>query len=57
VYKIHGIKEVTESKTKQIEEEKKWVKHKERMAVKTFLELLCVGIILFVVRKFTSEIL
>lgn len=57
VYKINRIQGMKETDRKKIEEEKKWVKHKRKIAVITSLELLGVGIILFVIRKFTTEIL
>ncbi len=57
VYKIYKLSTINDKERKEIEEEKRWVKNKNKIAVKTALELLGVGIILFIVRKFTSETL
>ncbi len=57
VYKIYKLSTINDKERKEIEEEKKWVKNKSKIAVKTALELLGVGIVLFIVRKFASETL
>lgn len=52
-YKVYKIKEMSYAEEKKIEEEKKWVKNKNKLAVSTVIKLLTTGIILFVVRKLT----
>ena len=46
-YKIYKISEISHEETKKIEEEKKWVKNKQKLAIISFAKLLAVGIILF----------
>lgn len=41
-YKIYKISEMSEKETKEIEEEKKWVKNKQKIAVISFAKLLAV---------------
>ena len=59
-YKVYKIKNINSEEIKKIEEEKKWVKHKEKLAVVTVLQLLGVGIVLFFVgnllRKYIRSI-
>jgi len=52
-YKIYKIKGMSKAEEKKIEEEKKWVKNKNKLALLTVIKLLATGVILFVVRKFT----
>ncbi len=54
-YKIYKIKGMSKAEEKKIEEEKKWVKNKNKLALLTVIKLLITGVILFVVRKFTWE--
>lgn len=49
VYKVYKMQVMSKEETKEIEEEKKWVKNKEKLAIITFAKLLGVGIILFIV--------
>lgn len=49
VYKVYKMQVMSKEETKEIEEEKKWVKNKEKLAAITFAKLLGVGIILFIV--------
>lgn len=51
-YKIYQIKQISEEELKEIEEEKKWVKNKNKLAVITGVKLLLTGVILFIVRKY-----
>ena len=55
-YRVYGVPEVSNEEKKKIEEEKKWVRNKGKLAFITSIELLGVGALLFIVRKFTSEI-
>lgn len=48
-YKVYKMQVMSKEETKEIEEEKKWVKNKEKLAIITFAKLLGVGIILFIV--------
>ncbi len=48
-YKLYKVPIVTETESKKIEEEKKWVRHKRKYAIITSLELLAVGVILFII--------
>lgn len=52
-YKIYKIKGISESEEKKIEEEKKWVKNKNKLALITVIKLIVTGIVLFIIRKFT----
>jgi len=52
-YKVYKIKEISEEETKKIEEEKKWVRNKNKLALITIFKLIAIGIILFLIRKFT----
>ncbi len=54
-YKIYKIKGMSKAEEKKIEEEKKWVKNKNKLALLTVIELLATGVILFIIRKFTWE--
>lgn len=56
-YKIYKISAISNEETKEIEEEKKWVKNKQKLAIVTFLKLLGVGIILFIVGNLLGETL
>lgn len=56
-YRVYGVPEVSDEEKKKIEEEKKWVRNKGKLALITSIELLGVGALLFIVRQFTSEIL
>lgn len=56
-YKIHKISEMSTKETKEIEEEKKWVKNKHQLALITFLKLLGVGVILFIVGNWLGNTL
>lgn len=49
-YKVYKIKEISEEETKKIEEEKKWVRNKSKLALITIFKLLATGIILFLIR-------
>lgn len=49
IYKVYKMQVMSKEETKEIEEEKKWVKNKEKLAAITFAKLLGVGIILFIV--------
>lgn len=49
VYKVYNIRNMGENERRKIEEEKKWVKNKKRLAIITGLELLGVGVILFII--------
>lgn len=51
-YKLYKISGISNEETSKIEEEKKWVKHKNKLAIITWLELFATGVILFIVRKF-----
>ena len=51
-YKIYKIKGISNEEEKKIEEEKKWVKNKNKLAVITSAKLILTGVILFIVRKF-----
>lgn len=46
-YKVYKIKFENSEETKKIEEEKKWVRNKSKLAVITVLQLIGTGIILF----------
>ncbi len=48
-YKVYKINSMSESQEKEIEEEKRWVKNKKKIAINTCFKLLGVGIILFVI--------
>lgn len=48
-YKVYKVKEISEEETKKIEEEKRWVKNKEKLAVRTIFQLILTGIILFAI--------
>ena len=54
---MYDVPEVSNEEKKKIEEEKKWVRNKGKLALITSIELLGVGALLFIVRQFTSEIL
>ena len=56
-YKIHKISEMSTKETKEIEEEKKWVKNKQQLALISFIKLLGVGVILFVVGNWLGDTL
>lgn len=56
-YKIYKINAMSIEETKEIEEEKKWVKNKRQLALITFLKLLGVGVILFFVGNLLGETL
>lgn len=56
-YKIHKISEISAKETKEIEEEKKWVKNKKQLALINFLKLLGVGVILFIVGNWLGDTL
>lgn len=49
VYKVYRMKTVSNEETAKIQEEKKWMKNKEKLAGITFLKLLGVGVILFII--------
>ena len=49
VYKMYKIHELSDEENAKIEEEKKWLKHKQKAALITFLKLVGVGIVLFIV--------
>lgn len=48
-YKLYKLETISKEEVKQIEEEKKWVRNKEKVAIATGLKLLGTGIILFIV--------
>lgn len=48
-YKVYKIQDINSEEIRKIEEEKKWVRHKEKKAVTTVLQLFGVGVILFFV--------
>lgn len=58
-YKVYKIQDINSEEIRKIEEEKKWVRHKEKKAITTVLQLLGVGVILFFVgnllRKYTRS--
>ena len=49
VYKLYKIREISKDEVKTIEEEKKWLRNKEKDAVVTSVELILVGILLFII--------
>lgn len=51
-YKLYKISGISDKETSKIEEEKKWVKKKNKLAIITWAELIGTGVVLFVVRKF-----
>lgn len=50
-YKVYKIKETNDIEEKKIEEEKKWVRNKTKLAIITGIELFATGVILFIIRK------
>lgn len=50
-YKLYKISGLSDKETSKIEEEKKWVKNKNKLAIITWAQLLVTGVILFIVRK------
>lgn len=54
-YKLYNITTIDNEEIRKIEEEKKWVKNKKKLAIITGLKLIGTGIILFFVRKFTRK--
>ncbi len=56
-YKLYGKAFNNEREIKKIEEEKKWVKNKSKIAIVSFIELLIVGVILFVVGNLLGDTL
>ena len=51
-YKLYKISGISDKEANKIEEEKKWVKKKNKLAIITWAELIGTGVVLFVVRKF-----
>lgn len=56
-YKLYGKAFNNEREIEKIEEEKKWVKNKSKIAIVSFIELLIVGVILFVVGNLLGDTL
>lgn len=48
-YKVYKIKEIDNEELEKIEEEKKWVRGKKRLAIITSIELIITGVALFVI--------
>ncbi len=48
-YKVYKIKEIDNEELEKIEEEKKWVRGKKRLAIITSIELVITGVALFVI--------
>lgn len=48
VYKIYKIHELSDEENAKIQEEKKWLKNKQKVALITFLKLIGVGVALFI---------
>lgn len=48
-YRIYQVRMMSQKEEDKIQEEKKWIKHKKKLAIKTSLELLFTGIALFIV--------
>ena len=48
-YKVYKIKEIDNIELEKIEEEKKWVRGKKRLAIITSIELVITGVALFVI--------
>lgn len=57
VYKLYKIKELSNEENAKIEEEKKWLKHKQRAAFITFMQLIGTGVILFIVGNWLGNTL
>lgn len=51
-YKLYKISGISDKEASKIEEEKKWVKNKNKLAIVTWVELIATGVVLFIVRKF-----
>ncbi len=49
VYKIYKIHELSDEENAKIQEEKKWLKNKQKVALITFLKLIGVGVALFII--------
>ena len=49
VYKMYKIHELSDEENAKIQEEKKWLKNKQKVALITFLKLIGVGVALFII--------
>lgn len=54
-YKLYNITTINNKEIKKIEEEKKWIKHKKKLAIITGIKLIGTGVILFFARKFIRK--
>lgn len=54
-YKVYKIKEIDNEELEKIEEEKKWVRGKKRLAIITSIELVITGIALFVIGNLLGD--
>lgn len=54
-YKLYNITTINNKEIKKIEEEKKWIKHKKKLAIITGFKLIGTGVILFFARKFIRK--
>ncbi len=54
-YKVYKIKEIDSEELEKIEEEKKWVKGKRKLAIITSIELVITGVALFVIGNLLGD--